>query len=69
MKIRISVRRAAIEILDKLAPVTGEQEEHLATPDDCVRFRTAYLSSCLAGTIYRAGHPNQRHSPDHVQTI
>ncbi len=32
----------AYQIGDDITP-----EEHLATPDDCVRFRTAYLSSCL----------------------
>jgi hypothetical protein len=32
----------AYQIGDDISP-----EEHLANPDDCVRFRTAYLSSCL----------------------
>jgi len=33
---------AAYQIEDDISP-----EEHLANPDDTVRFRTAYLSSCL----------------------
>jgi cell wall assembly regulator SMI1 len=32
----------AYQIEDDISP-----EEHLAAPDDCVRFRAAYLSSCL----------------------
>jgi cell wall assembly regulator SMI1 len=32
----------AYQIGDDISP-----EEHLANPEDCVRFRTAYLSSCL----------------------